>query len=125
MNSIAGYCLLFCSFPVGTSDGIIRDDSRPGPNNGYRLYQPKGPARGLVVLLPGFGDTVEFFEQYEFPQLMQRRGYLVAAFSTAGYLVESEVETLFVIISDIVKKYKIPPGSTVIGGFSAGGTGAV
>jgi hypothetical protein len=98
----------------------------PGPNNCYKLYQPKGKPRGLVVLLPGFGDTIDFFDLYEFPKMMRDRGYLVAAFSMAGYLEwEKDINTLHKILTEITTKNEISPGTLVIGGFSAGGAGAV
>ncbi len=116
---------LTCSSAAAT-EGITCVDTLPKPNNCYKLYQPKGSPRGLVVLLPGFGDTVEFYDQFDFPKIMQSRGYLVAAFSMAGYIDwEKDIKTLHTIISEIVKRQRIPRDSLAIGGFSAGGTGAI
>ena len=101
-------------------------ESLPKPNNCYRLMSPNSTPRGLVVLLPGFGDTVALFDLFEFPKIMQSRGYLVATISMAGYINwESEIKTLHAIISELTAKHPVPPHSLVIGGFSAGGTGAL
>ena len=127
MRLLRALCLLlFACSTAAAADGVTCVDSLPKPNNCYKLYEPKGNPRGLVVLLPGFGDTVEFYDQFDFPKMMQGRGYLVAAFSMAGYLEwEKDLKTLHTIITEIVKKHKIPPNSLTIGGFSAGGVGAV
>jgi hypothetical protein len=127
MRLLRPLCLLLltCS-SAAAADGITCVDGLPKPNNCYKLYRPEGDPRGLVVLLPGFGDTVEFFDQFDFPKIMQGRGYLVAAFSMAGYINwEKDIKTLHAIISELVKKHNIPPDSLAIGGFSAGGTGAI
>lgn len=95
-------------------------------NNCYKLYQPAASPRGLVVLLPGFGDTIDFFDHFQLPRLMQERGYLIAALSMAGYVTwRQDIATLHTVISRIVKDNRIPPDSLTIVGFSAGGTGAI
>ena len=95
-------------------------------NNCYKLYRPSGAPRGLVVLLPGFGDTVDFFDAVRLPEIMRRRGYLVATFSTAGYIGwEQDITALHTVLSRIVERDRIPARSLAIVGFSAGGTGAI
>lgn len=126
MKILTLVCLFLACSTAVAADGVTCVDNLPKPNNCYKLYEPKDSPRGLVVLLPGFGDTVEFYDQFDFPKMMQGRGYLVAAFSMAGYLEwEKDIKTLHTIISEIVKKYKVPPNALAIGGFSAGGVGAV
>lgn len=118
MRLLRVVCLLLLASSSAAADGITCVDSLPKPNNCYKLYRPKGDPQGLVVLLPGFGDTVEFFDQYDFPKMMQGRGYLVAAFSMAGYVNwEKDIKTLHTLLSDIVKRHNVPASSLVIGGF--------
>lgn len=101
------------------------DDLRT-TNNCYKLYQPQGPPRGLLVLLPGYGDTVDFYDDVRLPELMRKRGYLVAALSMAGYINwEQDVTALHTVLSRIVAHHPIPARALAIAGFSAGGTGAI
>ena len=127
MKQLILLCLCLLIWPTTVAaDEVTCVESLPKTNNCYKLYRPKSAPRGLVVLLPGFGDTIEFFDQFAFPKMMQDRGYLVAAISMAGYLEwEKDIKTLHAIVSEIVRKQNIPPNSLTIGGFSAGGTGAV
>ena len=107
-------------------EGGAAVEELPGPNNCYKLAVPAGSPRGLVVLLPGFGDTVALFDLFQLPNIMRERGYVVAAISMAGYINwQSEVKTLHAIISRIADQHRVPPDSLAIGGFSAGATGAL
>ena len=119
--------LLVLVCPSATAaENLTCIDNLPKPNNCYKLIAPNGSPRGVVVLLPGFGDTVALFDLFEFPKIMQERGYLVATISMAGYINwETEIKTLHAVISEITAKHRVPPGSVVVGGFSAGGAGAI
>ncbi len=45
--------------------------------------------------------------------------------SASGYLVDDDLATLKALIGEVVQELNIPAGSLVVGGISAGGTGAV
>ena len=94
-------------------------------NNCYRLYKPANPVRGLVILLPYFGADANAFSSAKLPELLMIRNVATIAVSGAGYLNDDEVLTLKGLIEQVAHELKMPTGALVIGGVSAGGTGAV
>jgi hypothetical protein len=127
MRSFATVCLLVGAWAHTTGQqGVTCVEELETTNHCYKLYEPRQRPRGLVVLLPAFGDTVEFFDQFQLPTIMRDRGYLVAAFSMAGYITwEKDLAALHKLVSNIVEAHDIPPATLAIAGFSAGGTGAI
>ena len=95
------------------------------PNNCYRLYKPANPARGLVVLLPYYGSDANEFSSAALPALLAKKNVATMTVSASGYLVDDDLATLGGLIGEVVQELNIPSGTLVIGGISAGGTGAV
>jgi len=94
-------------------------------NNCYRLYKPANPARGLVVLLPYYGSDANEFSSAALPALLAKKNVATMTVSASGYLVDDDLATLGGLIGEVVQELNIPSGTLVIGGISAGGTGAV
>lgn len=101
--------------------------------NSYRVHEPAGRPRGLLVLLPGYGSDVNGFTSSSYtpstlPARMAAHDVLtIVAVPQAETLYESDppLRLLDSIIAEVLQRYRIPGGRVVIGGFSAGGTGAV
>lgn len=127
MRSLATVGLLMCAWAHTTGQPEVTCvEGLKTTNHCYKLYEPRQRPRGLVVLLPAFGDSVEFFEQFRLPTIMRDRGYLVAALSMAGYITwEKDVAALHRLVSMIVDAHQIPSATLAVAGFSAGGTGAI
>lgn len=95
----------------------------------YRTYVPDGLVRGLVAYLPHFGGTLEDWETSLLPSRL-------AAFGVAslvglpipegtGYLTAPDLRALHALLQDALRRIGCPPDSLILGGFSAGGVGAV
>ena len=118
--------LTLSSAVVAASDGEVM--CRPQlktPNNCYRLYRPTGPARGLVVMLPYYGSDANEFSSAGLPGLLAKKSVATIVVSASGYLVDDDLVTLKALIGEVVQELNIPAGRLVVGGISAGGTGAV
>jgi hypothetical protein len=94
-------------------------------NNCYRLVTPAQQARGLVVVLPYFGSDATEFSDAKLPQLLSARGIATMVVSAGGYLQDSELVTLKALIGEAVRTLGLPAKRLIVGGVSAGGTGAV
>jgi hypothetical protein len=118
--------LTLSSTAVAAQDGkiVCRQQFRTS-NNCYRLYRPADPVRGLVVLLPYYGSDANEFSSAALPALLAKRNVATMAVSANGYLMDDALVTLGGLIGEVVKELNIPVGSVVVGGISAGGTGAV
>ncbi len=95
----------------------------------YRTYVPDGVARGLVAYLPHFGGTLEDWETSTVPGRLAASG--IASLvglpipEGTGYLTEPDLQALHVMLQDAVERSRCPVDSLILGGFSAGGVGAV
>jgi hypothetical protein len=103
---------------------ICRDQYKTS-NNCYRVYPATGAPNGLVVLLPYYGSDANEFATASLPGLLAKQNIATMVVSAAGYIGDDELDTLKDLISEVVRVQKIPAGKLVIGGISAGGTGAV
>lgn len=105
--------------------GIICRQLFKTSNNCYRLYKPSDTVKGLVVLLPYYGSDANEFSSAMLPTLLSKMNIATMVVSAAGYLGKDELETLRGLIGEEVQSLDIQTGHLVIGGISAGGTGAV
>jgi hypothetical protein len=94
-------------------------------NNCYRVYKPADSARGLVVLLPYYGSDANEFSSVALPGLLAKKNVAMMVVSASGYLKDDDLVTLRGLIAEVIQGLNIPAGNLVIGGISAGGTGAV
>ncbi|HEX8695691.1 MAG TPA: hypothetical protein VF746_24970 [Longimicrobium sp.] len=101
--------------------------------NSYRVYHPAGAPRALLVLLPGWGSGVDSFSAGGFtpstlPARMAERGVLTIVALPAAetlYAGDEPLRILDDIVAEVLQRHRIPRDRVAIGGFSAGGTGAV
>ena len=110
---------------AGQNDGIACRPQFKTANNCYRLYKPADPARGLVVMLPYYGSDANEFSSAALPGLLAKKNVATMVVSASGYLMDDDLETLKGLIGEVIQELRIPIGSLVVGGISAGGTGAV
>ena len=90
-----------------------------------RLHIPPGKPRGLLVLVSG---DIHSFSKALLPQLLATNGVmtLITAPARAGLLASDPMlEELDSLIGDVLGKFKASEAKVAIGGFSAGGIGAV
>lgn len=120
--------LLLSSVASAAQDnGVVCAKQFKTTNNCYRLYKPVGPPRGLVVLLPYFGSDANAFSSAALPALLRKLNVMTMTVSASGYILDQtqELATLNSLITEVVREQKIPLGQVIIGGVSAGGTGAI
>ena len=109
---------------VASPQDVTCVDKYQTSNNCYRLTKTVRAPRGLVVLLPLYGEDAKAFASVKLPQLLASHDIATVAFSAAGYLFDEDVDTLKSLLAEIARAQGIPPGKVMIGGISAGGTGA-
>ena len=81
----------------------------------------------LVILLPPYGGNFNYFNSSKLPKLLITKGidFAVAYLGDVGYLEETHLARLDSLIGLAVNKYGYNPKNIIIGGFSAGGYGAM
>lgn len=113
---------------------VVRRTPGDSVANTYRVYAATGTARALLVLLPGWGDDVNAFEPSSrstpstLPARLASRGVVtITALPNPETLFETDamVVRLDSMVAEVLHRYRIPRERVAIGGFSAGGTGAV
>ncbi|MBA3578374.1 MAG: alpha/beta hydrolase [Gemmatimonadaceae bacterium] len=127
----AALVLFFSSTPLLAQTAPA---AAPSPREQYRVYAPKGEVKGALVLLPGYGGDRDSFD----PASMVTPSTLPARLAKHGILTliavpvretqfesEAVLRTLDSMLTSVVRQYGIPRARVAIGGFSAGGTGAV
>src|SRR5687767_13734684 len=106
----------------------VRTESYPSNHwfrTEIRLHRPTGKPMGLLVLVSG---DIHAFSKALLPQLLATNGVmtLITAPARAGLLAsEPMLEELDSLIGDVLGKFKASEAKVAIGGFSAGGIGAV
>jgi hypothetical protein len=95
----------------------------------YRAYIPASPARALVVYLPQYGGTVNEWESSVLPQRLADSGIAslvgLPVPEGSGFMTDASLQALHAMLADAMHRLQCPPERLVLGGFSAGGVGAV
>lgn len=97
------------------------------PNFYYKIM-PKGKPLGVIIVLPGGGETPErVMNQIYLDELAVAENLIVvfAGFEDGDFKMETERKFLDRIAKDMVEKHKISKDKIVIGGLSYGGMLAV
>lgn len=94
-----------------------------------RAYSPTGPARALVVYLPHYGGKVDVWEASILPEQLAQKGIVsvvgLPVPEGSGFMTDDSLQALHALLLDAVERFQTPPDKIVLGGFSAGGVGAV
>ena len=99
--------------------------------NYYITIQPVGTPKGMLILLPGFGELPEAaYTETDLPKEAARRGLLtVIATLQQGwqsfYVDTVSQRTLGNLIGEVQRRYKLTGKKLYLGGFSLGGSGVV
>jgi hypothetical protein len=117
--------------PAQSSTAVFRT---PGDSlqNSYRFYPSTAPAIGLLVLLPAYGGGIDSFSPggsapSELPERLAGIGVATIVAVPVGrtlYADDRPIQVLDEIVAEVRAREGIPD-RVVVGGFSAGGTGAV
>lgn len=95
----------------------------------YRAYTPTTPAKALVVYLPQYGGTLDGWENSILPQRLASSGIAslvgLPVPEGTGYMDDSALQALHAMLVDALQRLQCPSDKLVLGGFSAGGVGAV
>lgn len=99
-------------------------------SDNFILSKPSGSIRGLIVLLPGFGQNAKTFNrEIKLDTLAIKNGFLFVNLSLGGnltdYYNEKSIQDLDNIINQVYKQFGLVDQKLIVGGFSMGGTGAV
>lgn len=102
-------------------------------NDSYRVYLPGSRPRAVVVLLPGYGGTVDDFQPDGFtpsslPARLAGQGIatvVAVPMSATLFADEDSLRRLDAIVTEVLTRFAAPAAPVAVGGFSAGGTGAV
>ena len=116
---------------IAQSREIIYQNPKDTTANYYMIFKPKIQAKGLLILLPGFGETPEAASKETTIQDEANKMGLMTVFLSLQYgngsfyvdsLSQGKLDTL---IFDLQKKYQLKDKPLYVGGFSLGGSGAV
>jgi hypothetical protein len=111
------------------SDVVIETSGTDKIHYRYRAYIPDAPADALVIYLPQYGGTIDSWENSRLPQRLanSRIASLVGSPvpEGTGFMDKASLQALQAMLIDAVERIQCPPDRLVLGGFSAGGVGAV
>ncbi len=103
---------------------IILDQNQP--RTGYYLaVKPAGPIDGVLVLLPGFGESPEnVFPETKLHNTAYSNNILtvIIPFGDKIYADGPTISNINRALEDSIKRFGIAKNKFIIGGFSAGGT---
>ncbi|HEU0296635.1 MAG TPA: hypothetical protein VFR47_28115 [Anaerolineales bacterium] len=95
----------------------------------YRAYSPIANARALVVYLPQYGGTLDEWENTLLPERLASNGIAslvgLPVPEGTGYMTDLSLQALHAMLADAMQHISCQPDKLVLGGFSAGGVGAV
>lgn len=102
-------------------------DARDASQGGFRLWRPAGACRGLVALLPPYGGGADYYDASRLPALLNVRGVAFAVLHAGpvGFLEPGDIPRLDALVAHALLRAAAPADRFAIGGFSAGGTGAL
>jgi len=128
---LLGVCTLLLLLLAGAPLGAQETLAVATP---YRIYLPSGEVQGALVLLPGYGGDADSFDPSSsftpssLPGRLAAHGILTVVAvpgSETLYETEAVLHALDTLLTQVVQRYDVPRERVAIGGFSAGGIGAV
>lgn len=121
------FVILFLS-NVGAGQKIVYEHLNKNDtiNNVIKIWKGNSNTN-LVMLLPPYGGNFNYYNSSKLPQLLTTKGidFAVVYPGDIGYLEEGHLARLDSLIGLIINKYGYNPKNIIIGGFSAGGYGAM
>jgi hypothetical protein len=129
LNKSLLFAFIFFSFSKsGTSQKIVYEflNRNDTVSNVIKIWKGNSNTK-LVVLLPPYGGNFNYYNSSKLPKLLTSKGVDLAVVypGDVGYLEENHLIRLDSLIGLVVNKYGYNPNNIIIGGFSAGGYGAM
>lgn len=122
--------LLTASFHAPAQQRVDRDTSE-GEASYYLSYMPAGEPKGLLLLLPGFGETPEnAASETDIPASATKQSLICILASLpegtqSFYIDPASQKYLDRLIEDLYSTYALAGKKLYLGGFSLGGSGVV
>lgn len=110
---------------------VIYRTPRDSTTNYYLTVMPVGPPKGLLVLLPGYGELPEgVYAETDLPNEAARQGLLTVIVTLqqgfqSFYVDDVSQQTLGAVIREVRAKHNLAGKKLYVGGFSLGGSGTV
>ena len=111
------------------SNTVIEASSEGRFRYRYRAYTAGTSVRAMVVYLPQYGGTLDEWENSLLPARLAGNGITclvgLPVPEGTGFMTEESLQALHAMLADAMQRFSCPPDNLVLGGFSAGGVGAV
>lgn len=95
----------------------------------YLASTPIASPRALVVYLPQYGGTLDAWGDSLLPQRLAELEIIsligLPVPDGTGFMDDGALKALHVMLADAIQRFHCPPDKLILGGFSAGGVGAV
>ena len=130
-NIVTFILLLGSKLTFGQSIEYTFNNPKDSTVDCYIAYIPKAQPKGLLLLLPGFGETTfSASQETTLPQVANDNNLLTVIASLQDgretfYVDSISQQHLDKLIFEIQKKYKLQGKTFYLGGFSLGGSGVV
>lgn len=120
--------------PAKPPQSFTRELHLQRPNDTTRnytiAYVPTSAPRGMIVLLPGYGEMpLQVEQETDIPRTAAAKGFLtiIPALGdwSALYVDTASQQALVRVLREMQAKYSVQDKPLIVGGFSLGGTGAV
>lgn len=124
------YCLLgvifLCGFTNAQTIEVIRLHESDTSTHVIKVWHKAGNKK-LVVLLPPYGQDHNYYDASELPDILLQQGidFGVAHPGYTGYFEMKDIQMLDSLIAMACNKYSYTKQKIALGGFSAGGYGAL
>lgn len=118
------FALLLVNFSCAQPSTFPTVNGHGSAGNPYLVVEPKGPIKGALILLAGFGQREdEIFPETRLEEVAYEHNILTVAFAAGNKLYADSITqaNLSAVIRDVINRYKVDPKHFVLGGFSAGG----
>ena len=115
---------LVSNFLFGQSINKIVLDSKDSLSGYYLALEPHDSIKGVLVLLPGFGEYPEnIFPESKLFNVAYANNILTIVWAEGNKLYADSIVQikLTTVLKDVIKKYRVNKGNFVLGGYSAGG----
>ena len=127
-NTFIFFTLFFSFSNIGVGQKIVHEHlyKKDTLSNVVKIWKGNSNTK-LVLLLPPYGGKSNYYDSSKLPELLTKKGidFAVIYAGDIGYLEEHHLSRLDSLIGLVVNKYAYNPKHIIIGGFSAGGYGAM
>lgn len=122
---------LFSINCFGQTKDIVFNNPKDSSTNYFIAYKPAGPVKGLLLLLPSFGENLQIATNETNLQNIATKNGLITVFASLQYGTQTfyidslSQNTLDHLIEQLQNKYAVKDKPFYLGGFSLGGSGVV